>query len=224
MKLYGFKAITPVLNGVVRDIRPMWMMEELGIPYNLVLLDARKEEHASQEFLKINPWGKIPVLVDDEDRVYCESAFICTHLAETAGRFIPERGSRERQLMDQLLFTAVSTLEPACGTFVSTDVFRRDNPDSPARRRFAQEVLDEQLPVWEQIFSKYPYALPRTEEFTVLDVMVASILRCLKHTDAFVRYPAVTSYLERVAARPAYQRALARHGVEDPVQESAALH
>ena len=65
--------------------RVHWALEELGIPFELVTLDPAKGEHRAPAYLAINPNGKVPALVDD-DQPYFESLAILLHLAETYGR------------------------------------------------------------------------------------------------------------------------------------------
>ena len=65
--------------------RVHWALEELGVPFELVTLDPAKGEHRAPAYLAINPNGKVPALVDD-DQPYFESLAILLHLAETYGR------------------------------------------------------------------------------------------------------------------------------------------
>jgi len=74
MRLYGYR------NG--RTLRALWVLEEVGAEYEFVEVDVTKGEGQAEWFLKINPFGKVPVLVDG-DVVISESAAICQHVAET---------------------------------------------------------------------------------------------------------------------------------------------
>jgi len=73
MKLYGFPQ--------TRSSRATWALEEAGAEYEYVLVNLRAGEHKKPAFLAINPFGKIPTLVDDGQAI-SESAAICTHIAE----------------------------------------------------------------------------------------------------------------------------------------------
>src|SRR5688500_180359 len=73
MKLYEF--------GPTRSIRARWTLQELGVPFESVVVRLPEDEHKRPEFLKLNPAGKLPVLVDD-DFVLTESAAIVRYLAE----------------------------------------------------------------------------------------------------------------------------------------------
>jgi glutathione S-transferase len=73
IKLYG----TPP----TRALRAVWLLNELGLDYELLPVDLMQGEHLQQDFLALNPAAKVPVLVD-EDRVITESAAIQLYLAE----------------------------------------------------------------------------------------------------------------------------------------------
>ena len=70
---------------------PHAALAEIGVPYELVLVERDENGRSSEEYLALNPWGKIPTL-EDGDLVLTESAAICLHLAD---RF-PEPDSRRR--------------------------------------------------------------------------------------------------------------------------------
>jgi glutathione S-transferase len=64
-----------------RAVRPRWLLEELGVPYELVKLDPSKQENKTPAFLALHPFGEIPVLVDGDVTLF-ESAAICLYLAD----------------------------------------------------------------------------------------------------------------------------------------------
>src|SRR5262245_37556000 len=103
MKLYEF--------GPTRSIRVRWTLQELGVDFEYVVVDLTKRDNRRPEFLKINPAGKLPVLVDG-DLVLTESAAIAWYLAEKyAGKgLIPRDPARRAQVHQWLLF-AVTELE-----------------------------------------------------------------------------------------------------------------
>lgn len=75
MKLYGYR------NG--RTLRALWALEEADAKYDNAEVDLFKGEARTPEFLKLNPAGKVPVLVDEE-HVITESAAICLHVVSTS--------------------------------------------------------------------------------------------------------------------------------------------
>jgi len=104
------------LYGVIRSRanRPHWALEEIGAPYTYYQLDFSKGDNRSDYFLKINPGGKIPVLVDG-DLVVTESGAICNYLGEKypAKKLTPPSGTRERATYDQwLMFVLTESEQP----------------------------------------------------------------------------------------------------------------
>src|SRR5438105_1904684 len=96
-----------------RSSRPRWLLEEMGVPFELVRLtppDARKPEH-----LALHPLGHVPVLQDGDFTLF-ESAAISLYLAEKfpEKKMLPPPGTRERALVYQWLFYAMTEVEPGC--------------------------------------------------------------------------------------------------------------
>jgi len=83
-----------------RSARCHWLLQELKVPFEGIKLQLFKGEHKTPEFLKINPYGRVPVLVDD-DLVLSESIAICLYLADKYAdkELIPTPGTpRARQI------------------------------------------------------------------------------------------------------------------------------
>ena len=123
-----------------RASMPRWFMEEKGIDYEFVELDLRSQEHRQSEFLTINPFGKLPALVDDNVVLddgsplsLFESGAILLHLAEHYSKDITT--AAERSLISQWLLFANSTLSIA--------LFVPSSRDSEFPR--LMEVLNRQL-------------------------------------------------------------------------------
>src|SRR3954464_12270347 len=101
-------------NPQSRAVVAKWMLDECGAKLEIVLVDLQKREHKTPEFLKINPAGKIPALVDGEARLF-ENAAICLYLADEypAARLAPPIGDPRRARYLTLMVYATSQLEPA---------------------------------------------------------------------------------------------------------------
>jgi glutathione S-transferase len=111
MKLY--------FNPQSRAVIAKWMLDECGVAYETVPIDFTKREHKSSEFLKINPAGKLPALVDGETKVF-EGAAICLYLADKfpEANLAPKIGAPERGRYVSLMVYSTSQLEPAMGDFL----------------------------------------------------------------------------------------------------------
>jgi glutathione S-transferase len=137
MKLYG----TPP----TRALRPLWLLNELGLDYETVPVNIRGGEHLQPEFLAINPFGKVPVLVDG-DVVVAESAAISLYLAERygGGRFVPEAIEDRAKMYQWVMFLVTEIEQPlwriALHTVIYPEAERR--PDElPLAERDCRRML-----------------------------------------------------------------------------------
>src|SRR5688572_26332747 len=108
MKLY--------FNPQSRAVVAKWVLDECGAKYDVVPIDLQKGEQKSPEFLRINPAGKLPALVDGESRLF-ENVAIALYLADRFpdARLAPKIGAPERGRYLSLMVYATSQLEPAMG-------------------------------------------------------------------------------------------------------------
>ena len=193
-----------------RSVRVRWLLEELGTDHEIVTLDFMGGDLQKPEFLARHPLGKVPVLEDGDLRLW-ESGAIVEYLCEKydpEGRFAPRPGEAERGPYLQWVHFAEATAMNPIGDLVQHTMMRPENERIPAvaedaRRRIARwlEVLDEHL-------ASRPYLLERG--FTAADVMMGYTASSAKLTGQVGdRFPNVSAYLERLVARPAFQRATA---------------
>ncbi|MFN9175290.1 MAG: glutathione S-transferase family protein [Synechocystis sp.] len=167
-----------------------WYLEELQLPYEFVNLDLKQGEHRQAPFLAINPFGKVPVIADDDFYLW-ESGAILAYLAEKAGKLPTDIG--DRAVINQWILFANSTL---------------------ANGLFLEAVREKEMPrlltVLEQQLSQAPFLLGT--DFSVVDIAVGSILAyvpiMLKLN--FDDYPAVADYVKRLVERPAFQASIGR--------------
>ena len=198
-----------VLHGIAgsRAIRCLWMLEELGLPYQHVAVDFRHQTR-SREFLALNPNGRIPVLEVD-GLVVCESLAINLHLARRACGPLSAHDAAEDAQSLMWSFWAVNEIERDC---VAILLHRQALP--PERRkaeaaRQAEGRLRAPLAVLEAHLQAQEFlAAPR---FTVADLNVAAILAWSRPAlDLLTPFPATTAWLNAALQRPAYARALLR--------------
>jgi glutathione S-transferase len=198
-----------------RSFRPLWMLEELGVPYALCMLPFPPRVK-SREYLAVNPLGTVPALFDGDTRM-TESAAICQYLAARFSPGVMDVAAGEPDFGPYLngLHFGEATL-----TFPQTLVLRYAHFE-PAERKQPQVAED---------YAKWFLARLRTLEpllaereflcagrFTAADVSVGYALLLAQHLGLHERFtPAVVAYWQRLQARPAYQRAL-------DVQHQAAL-
>ncbi len=187
----------PSRSSIVR-----WMLEELGEPYDIHLLNLTKGEQLAPDYLAINPMGKVPALKHGE-AIVAEAAAICTYLADEfpqAKLNIPI-GDRRRGEYLKWLFFGPSCIEPA--------MIDRAMPRSeqPRRGTLGYGDFDTVMDVTARAVEQGPYLMG--EQFTAADVVVGSTLRwglmfkLLPERSEFMRY------VGRLQERPALQRAIA---------------
>ena len=175
-----------------------WMLEEIGEPYAVKLLDAKKGETRSAEFLALNPMGKVPTLVHD-GVVITEAAAICCYLADAfpkAGLAVPI-GDKRRGPYLKWLFFGPSCMEPAL-----IDKMAQRAPLPRTRAGWAD--YETALGTLEAGLKPGPY-LTGTQ-FTAADLVIASGLRWAMFMKAIEPKPVFVDYVARCTARPAFKR------------------
>jgi glutathione S-transferase len=178
-----------------------WMLEELGEPYAIELLDLKAGDQRKPEYLKLNPMGKVPTLVDG-DTVVTEVAAICCYLADAypdAG-LAPAIGDKRRGPYLKWLFFGPSCIEPA---MTDKAMKREAVPRSTAGWGDYDTVVE----VLRAAVAKGPWLLG--ERFTAADVVIGSSIRFGTAFGMLPEIPEFVAYRERVLARPALQRQMA---------------
>ncbi len=165
IKLYGIPAS--------RAFRSLWMLEELGIPYENVpthmATDAKQPE-----YLKINPNGRIPTLVDDDGTVVWESMAINLYLAEKYGKDLMPRSAAERGHAFQWSLFAMTEVEPPALEILRHRAFLPEAERDPAAASAAEEKLERPLGVLDGALRGREHLVG--DRFTVADLNVASVL------------------------------------------------
>jgi glutathione S-transferase len=190
-----------------RSVRPRWLLEELGVPYEVVRLNLQAGDHKKPEYLKLNPNGAVPTLVDG-DLVLFESAAICAYLADKfpEKRLAPPVGTPARGLYDQWIQYAMWTLEPPTVAIFMHTIRRPEAERIPALVEEARPQLAAALRVVEQALAGRTFLLG--DQFTTADVMVGSTIGWARMMGIIGDdLPGLAAYLTRLIERPAYQRA-----------------
>jgi len=180
-------------------------LEELGLDYRLRHVDLGAGDQHQPDFVRLSPNHKIPVLVDEDTGVSLfESCAILYHLACATGRLIPA-DTQGRELVLQWLFLQAATLGPMLGQLWW---FRHaaPEPNPQALERYSREALRIHA-VFEKRLSESPYVA--TQEYTVADIACYTWMETHAELGIDLQpYPHIRAWLDRIAARPALQRAL----------------
>jgi len=184
MKLY--------YNPQSRAVIAKWMLDECDAQYEIVAIDFTKREHKTPEFLKINPAGKLPALVDGDSKIY-EGAAICLYLGDKfpQANLAPKIGRPERGRYLSLMVYSTSQLEPA----MSDALLKVESLPQRGWTDFetAQNVVEGEL-------GKGPYLFG--DWFTAADIMIGSMFIWKRIFGAPPSRPAIEAYVDRLLARP----------------------
>lgn len=208
-----------------RSFRPLWMLEELGLPYELILHDFPPRMH-DEAFLSINPLGTVPAFLDGEVCM-TESAAICQYLAARHPEAGLDVASQDPAYGDYLNFLHFGE---ATLTFPQTLVLRYGQFEPP-ERRLPQVVEDYSRWFLSRLRTLEPRLASRrwlcAERFTAADVSVGYALLLASHLGLDERFkPNVRDYWSRLQAREAFRRALeAQHdaAVAQGISPTAAM-
>ena len=180
-----------------RALRPRWVLEELGVPYQLMRLDLAARENRRPQYLAIHPLGNVPAL-EDGATIVLESSAICAYLAEKfpEKELTPPVGSKERGPLLQWIVYATTTLEPAL----------------TALSREGADVLENER--WRQTCAVVEKALEGKEflvgdRFSVADVVIGSVVWWARSVGRIEKGSVLDVYGARLRKRPAAMRALA---------------
>ncbi|MFM0438097.1 glutathione S-transferase family protein [Paraburkholderia strydomiana] len=205
-----------------RSQRVLWLLEELGVPYEVKRYERDpKTMLAPPELRAVHPLGKSPVITDDGQTI-AESGAIVEYLVEKygQGRFAPAQGTPERLRYTYWLHYAEgSAMPPLLLKLIAGRIASAPMPffAKPIARKIAATLqtgfVDPQLKLHfgyiEKELTKSPWFAG--SEFTAADVQMSFPLEAATARGGMA-WPAVTAFLQRIHARPAYQRALERGG------------
>ena len=181
-----------------RSSRVLWLLEEIGAPYELA--EVAGAARRSAEHLGRHPLGRVPALELSDGTVMFESAAICLHLADLnpGAGLIPAVGSLQRARVYQWVLFGMTELEGPLFRWIRD--LSEDVAESQAGNRFAQAAA-----ALESALGEREWLLDG--QFTVADVICASVLAAAHSRDLLERWPGLRAYVERSESRPAYERA-----------------
>lgn len=194
--------VTLYYHPMSRARTTLWMLEEVGAPYELMVLNLEKGEHKSPAFLGVNPMGKLPAIVH-HNTVITESAAICAYLADAfpQAKLAPATDDPRRGTYYRWLFFAIGCLEPA----MMDKAFNRP----PVRQStIGYGTYEATLSAVEKALAPGPFILGK--QFSAADVFLAGNLGYGMMVNAIEKRPAFVNYMKIIADRPAYQRSEAQ--------------
>ncbi len=205
-----------------RSQRVLWLLEELGLPYEIVRYQRGPDMRAPAALRAIHPLGKAPVITDD-GKTIAESGAIVEYLTETYGdgRLIPRPSTPERQRYTYWLHYAEGSAMPPLLLKLLFTVMPRRTPAllRPLVRKVSSQVLTslvnpqlkQHMAFWEEELSKSTWFAGN--EFSAADIQMSFPLEAAAARAALEQgHPKAMAFLDRIHARPAYIRALEKGG------------
>ena len=211
-------------QGLVRDLRLRWALEEAGFPYEVELVPQGTQAHAHN--MSRQPFGQIPTLTAGPGTMF-ESGACVWRIAEASEALLPQdKAGRDRCL--SWMFAALNTVEPPLSTMATLFFFEREPKhfgiaDAGAVATIRPAARDGALLRLTQladVLGKRPHLV--ADRFTVADLIMVTVLRIADSLDLLEELPDLRRYVSLHTARPAFQRAL--EGQLAPFRENAAKY
>lgn len=199
----AMKWAPPFAAGMVRDHRARWILKEVGWDYEVDLVDA--PELASASYQQSQPFGQVPYLKEDGRPPLFESGAIVIDVAIRAGKLIPPEGD-ERSLVLSWVIAALNSIEPGLMNIAEVEYFIKDEAQKSARRPSVLEFAHKRLGQLEKSLGSRQFLVGH--DFTVADLMMASILRIAHGLALLEEHSALADYHDRCIDRPAFRAAL----------------
>ena len=193
-------------SGAPNPTKVALFLEEAGLPYEPIPVDARRGDQHKPEFLAVNPNAKVPAIVDGDVTVFDSNA-ILLYLADKTGKFLPPKGDKLRgELLSWLMFVA-SGIGPYSGQLVH---FRTYAPEKNeyAINRYAFEA-QRHFGIVDARLAKHKYMVGDT--YTIVDMDLWGWARLIPNFSgeaAWAKFPNLKRLVEEISARPAAQRAV----------------
>jgi glutathione S-transferase len=201
LKVYGFARVNAGARGNTRDLRVLWALEEMGLPYEIVGMDHPNHDLDSPAYRALNPFGQIPV-IDDDGVVVSESGAVLLYLARKSGKLMPRELAGEAQVL-RWSFSALTTIEvPVLSLWFVNLTGGKGSQPSGALHDWAEMRLRE-LDRW-----MTNRAFIATDDFTVADILMTHVLDAGTQEEMLKKYPKLLAYRARCTGRPAWKKTL----------------
>lgn len=198
----AYRWVPDFAQGLVRDLRVRWALEEIDRPYRVRLLDVTKPR--PDEYFCEQPFGQVPAYRDEQVQLF-ESGAILIHLGLQDERLLPADHAQRMRAVAWLI-ASLNSVEPAIFPLLMINFFNRGEPWTEEARPKFLERLNNRLKCMSDALGDKEWLEDR---FTIADLMLVTVLRQLRRTGALDPFPNLAALVARGEARPAFQRALA---------------
>lgn len=216
IEITAFRWVPEFAQGVVRDLRARWALEEAGLDYRVRLLDQERPP----EYLKEQPFDQVPCFSDGQVRIF-ETGAIAQYIGGQSETLLP-RDPQGKYRAIQWTYSALNSVEPAVISLLLIDLFFTNEEWAKLRRPGAEDFARLKLKRVSDWLGDNEWLEGR---FTIGDLLMVTVLRFLRHTKLVAEFPNLADYLARGEGRPAFKRALAdqlaTYAANQPVSEGA---
>lgn len=200
LTLYGFSRVNGSAHGHTRDLRVLWALEELQVPFEIIGMDHPAHDLDCDAFRQLTPFEQIPV-IDDDGVIVSESGAIVLYLARKNRRLIPaDRAGRAQ--VERWSFAALSTIEPPLQNLLLLDW--TSDGTSAGYREFVLGWSHRVLKNLERWMTGRSFVA--TDRFTVADLLTAHVLANIQDAALMAPYARLAAYRDECLARPAWKR------------------
>lgn len=200
IEITALRWVPPGAQGLVKDLRVRWALEEAGLDYRVQLIGSDRPPGYSGD----QAFNQVPCFRDETVQIF-ESGAILQYIGEKTDMLLP-RDPQAKFRAIQWVFAAVSSIEPFVQFRALLDVVFADQqwaePAKPTFEHFARLRLQQ---LSDRLGDK-PWL--EGDRFTIGDLLMVTVLRFLRHTDMVAEFPNLAAFVKRGETRPAFQQAL----------------
>jgi glutathione S-transferase len=189
-------------QGLARDMRVRWALEEVGQPYDVRLLSFSEMKQSAHRML--HPFGQIPTY-EEGDLALFESGAIVFHIAERHAGLLPDDANARARAI-AWMFAALNTVEPPIVDRSMATILERDKTWYEERLPILEDRVRVRL---DELSNRLGRADWLDDAFSAGDLLMVMVLRRLEGSGLVEEYPNLSAYVARGKARPAYKRAFA---------------
>jgi glutathione S-transferase len=200
IEITAFGWVPEFAQGVVRDLRVRWALEEAGLDYRVRLLGQQR----SNDYLREQPFDQVPVYRDGDVHIF-ESGAIVQYIGEKSETLLP-RDPQGKYRAIQWTYAALNSCEPAILNLLLIDLFFTGEEWAKLRRPGAEDFVKLKLKRLSDWLGDKQWL--EGDRFTIGDLLMVTVLRFLRHTDLVAGFPSLDAYVKRGEARPAFKQAL----------------
>ena len=198
----AYRWVPDFAQGLVRDLRVRWALEEIERPYRVRLLDVTKPR--PEEYFSEQPFGQVPAYRDDQVQLF-ESGAILIHLGLQDERLLPTDHAQKMRAIAWVI-ASLNSVEPAIFPMFMINVFNKGEAWTEEARPKFMERLDFRLKCISDALGDKEWLEDR---FTIADLLLVTVLRQLRGGKTLDQYPNLVAFVARGEERPAFKRALA---------------